>query len=404
MKNLENKTIAILITMILLISTSALLLNVATAEDTAFPTNMTTAGFIAFSPSVIGVDQTGVVNLWIQPQPQYPLGDAGDLPTLNKGFANITVTLYKPDGKIEKFTPTDTSLIQFGPDYVGWTESGGAMYFSYTPNIVGNWGISFEFPGQTFTEPTVPGLTRYYQPCIAPTFNFTVQQDPVTAGIIDGSPYAPLPTEYWSSPVNINNREWAAISGDWIMAGYDNYAGKYNPYSTGPETAHIVWKKQQVTGGLIGGQWGSIAYYGGQTAIVMNGKVYYNDPSGDTFECLELTTGKLLYTASGRISQGQHFLSGYQVASQQNQGIPVAYLVDTSSWKFYDPMTGALLKSLTNYPSGIQTRWWQDGSQLAYLTQRQGFNTTSQLYAWEGIICWDFSKVSGTDWASGLSL
>ena len=401
MNNTKNKIAAIIIVLVLTISTSAILLQSANATtNTAFP-DFTTAAFIAFAPNPIGVGQTGVVNLWIQPQPQYPLGDAGNLPTLNKGFANITVTFTRPDGTNDTVTPTDTSLLQFGQSYVGWTESGDAMYFSYTPKMAGNWSVTCSFPGQTFTEPTNTNLTRYYKPCTSPAYNFTVQTDPVSAGIIDGSPYSPLPTEYWSNPVNINNREWSAISGDWLMAGYDNFAGKYNPYSTGPKTAHIVWDVQQVLGGLMGGQWGSDAYFGGQTCIVMNGKVFYNAPYGNTFNCVDLTTGKLLYSAPGNIKQGIHFLSAYQVAAQQNQGIPVAYLVDTATWKFYDPMTGALVQTLTNFPSNIQTVWWQDGSPLAYFTQRQNFNTTSQLYGWESIVCWNYSAVTNNNWASG---
>ncbi len=401
MNNKQNKILSILVCCILSISMATALLQPANA-DTTFP-DFNTAAFIAFSPSVIGVGQTGVINLWIQPQPQYPLGDAGNLPTLNKGFANITVTFTKPDGTKETFTPMDASLSNLGSDYLGWTESGGTMYFYYTPKAVGNWSVTCSFPGQTFTEPTNSNYTRYYKPCTSPAYYFTVQTEPVSAGIIDGSPYSPLPTEYWNSPVNINNREWAQISGDWIMSGYDNYANKYNPYSTAPKTAHVVWKTQQALGGLMGGDWGSTAYYGGQTVIVMNGKVYYNDPSGFTFRCLDLATGKVIFSnATGNVKQGIHFLSTYQVAAQQSQGVPTAYLVDTSTWKFYDPITGVQVQALTNYPSNIQTIWWQDGSQLAYLTQRQNFNTTTQLYGWEGIICWNYSKVTGNNWATGL--
>ena len=62
-----------------------------------------------------------------------------------------------------------------------------------------------------------------------------------------------------ATPLTSDNREWSTISGDWLISGYNNAATKYNPYSTGPTTAHIVWATQQVLGGLIGGQWGSDA-------------------------------------------------------------------------------------------------------------------------------------------------
>jgi outer membrane protein assembly factor BamB len=349
-----------------------------------------TAGFISVAPNPIGVGQSAVVNLWIQPNPQSPDGSITDIAASNVGYANVTITFTRPDGTNDTFMPTDESFIQAHLGIApGWTESVGAMYFIYTPTVAGNWSVTFSFPGQLFTEKS-NNDTRYYEPCVAQPYKFTVQTDPVNAGILDGTPYAPLPTAYWTNPININNREWAAIAGDWLISGYNNAATKYNPYSTGPTTGHIVWDTQQVLGGLMGGQWGSDAYYGGQTVIVMNGKVYYNNPYGSTFNCLDITTGKSLYTANGTVSRGIHFLGGYQVGAQQNEGIPTAYLINTGTWQFYDPMTGALVQTLTNFPSGLGTPWWDDGNPLAY------FLSSNRL------MCWNFSKVTNSNWATGL--
>lgn len=387
-KDLKNqrKRALIAVALILLLGTPVFLS--VTAEAIVWPP-FETGAFIAVAPNPVGLGQTVVVNAWIDPLPQMPFGDLGNIVNSNVGFANTTVTFVRPDGTKDTFMPQDPSLAAIGIG-AGWTESVGALYFYYVPNMVGNWSVTFKFPGQTFVQYNSPNDTRYFQPSTSPPFYFTVQKDPVKAGILDGSPYAPLPTNYWKAPVNINNREWSAISGDWLMSGFNNPSTKSNPYSTGPTTAHVVWKRQQVFGGLIGGDWGSMAYYGGQTCIVMNGKVFYNSPYGNTFNCLDLATGELQYTANGTISRGLHLLPPYQVAAQQNEGIPVPYLVNTGTYQFYDPMTGAQIMQLTNVPSGLGTPWWEDGSPIVYYASRNY------------IICWNFSKVTGNSWPTGL--
>ena len=99
-------------------------------------------------------------------------------------------------------------------------------------------------------------LTVYYKPSqtkVAATF--TVQQEQVLGGILNGYPWSPLPTGYWTNPVYTNNREWASISGAWLqgVGSLAQFISKYNPYSTAPSTPHIVWSTQVSSGGLVGG-------------------------------------------------------------------------------------------------------------------------------------------------------
>ena len=85
----------------------------------------------------------------------------------------------------------------------------------------------------------------------------TVQSTPV------GSvPYTPLPTQYWQTPVNAENvQNWYAITGPWLGLAADPFAttgqyndtGNYNPYTTAPTTAHILWTKPWCVGGVAGG-------------------------------------------------------------------------------------------------------------------------------------------------------
>jgi outer membrane protein assembly factor BamB len=401
MNKTKSKTLSEISILFILMLSLVVSINVG-ANGKAYP-DIKTAGFISVAPNTIGVGQQLAVNFWIMPAPQYPSGYAQNIAQSNLGYANVTVTFTKPDGTIDTFMPSNPSLaaIGVGP---GWTESLGTSYFYYTPNKVGNWSVSFSFPGQTFSEKNGTDTdTLYYKPCIAPAYKFVVQSDPVNAGIVNGYPYIPLPKNYWSRPVNVDNREWSQISGDWLQSGYNGLVGKYNPYSTGPNTAHIVWRKEQVLGGIIGGDWGSMSYFAGQVSIIMAGKVYYNRPAGNTFLCLDLRTGKQLYEANGTINLGWHWMPAYQVAAQQNQGIPVAYLINTATWTYYDPETGALVQTLSNVPANTQTVWFEDGSPVVYITQRQGWNTTIPMkYAWESVIKWDYSKVVNRDWKTGM--
>ena len=70
---------------------------------------------------------------------------------------------------------------------------------------------------------TAQNITDYsgivqYQGCTSNTAYFTVQTGTVLAGLLNGYPWAALPNAnvYWSYPINSNNREWSAISGDWL--------------------------------------------------------------------------------------------------------------------------------------------------------------------------------------------
>ena len=66
-------------------------------------------------------------------------------------------------------------------------------------------------------------------------------------------PGAPLPTEYWTRPIDPQLREWYSIAGNWLVTP-PNRLTDYN--DDAPETAHILWTKQLATGGLAGGLYG----------------------------------------------------------------------------------------------------------------------------------------------------
>ena len=378
-----------------------------------------TSGYIDIAPHLIGVGQTATINLFIYPiptnyayQPYYP------------GYNGITVTFVKPDGTKDTFMPTDGTGIYAA----GQTQSLGAIYFFYKPDMAGNWSLSFTMPAQNLTD--VSG-TEQVQGCTSNSVDFTVQTGTVLAGLLNGYPWAPLPNSnvYWSYPINSNNREWNAISGDWLSqtssGAIVNSATieRWQPYGTGPNTGHIVWDYSGYRiGGIIGGDFGSLSYGTMSTkenayaTVIMDGKLYQNTvinvpsatsvsvPSTAQFQCIDLATGKLLYTASGAFSCGIHLplnafvQSGYSPtgnvvleSSYGNAQNPYLYQSSGTTWNYYDPLTGKLMLSIVNATSAQLI----DGSVLAYGVRGTAPNQT--------LFRWNMTSVVGGNWPTGIT-
>ena len=104
------KALLAIATLIFLMASSTFMV-LGTQAAIAWP-DYKTAGFISVAPNPIGVGQSAVVNLWIQPNPQSPDGSITDIAASNVGYANVTVTFTRPDGTNDTFMPTDESFIQ----------------------------------------------------------------------------------------------------------------------------------------------------------------------------------------------------------------------------------------------------------------------------------------------------
>jgi hypothetical protein len=365
-----------------------------------------TNGYISVAPTLIGVGQTATVNLWVFPLPTNYL-----YAPYYGGFTGITVTFVKPNGSEDTFMPVDATG-QFDP---GQTQALGAIYFYYEPDMAGDWSVTMSMPAQNITDSTG---TVLYEACTSNTAYFTVQTDPVLAGLLNGYPWSPLPNDYWSYPINSNNREWSAISGDWLQGGtgtapvYPPFLGvtskMWQPYGSAPNTAHILWNQQLKLGGLVGGNQGSLSYVSGTASgrgeVIIAGKVFVNIPNAGQFECIDLTTGEVLYTASGSITCGIHipgnaysqsYLDPSVVLASSFGSIGTTYLWGTSgtTWNYYDPFTGTLRRSIVNGSLG----GFGGGAMLVDCTNLAYGTTGSRL------IAWDMSKVVGNNWPTGIT-
>ncbi len=410
-KNLEtNKILAISLIAIFAISMLAPL----TLAQVGVPQPEKTSGYIDVAPRLIGVGQSATVNLFIYPIPT----DYAYLAYYD-GYRGVTVTFVKPDGSKDTFMPVDGT----GAYAAGQTQSLGAIYFFYEPDMAGNWSVSFTMPNQNLTDATGTVLMTG---CTSNTAYFTVQTDPVLAGLLNGYPWSPLPNEYWSYPINSNNREWSAISGDWLGSAstgatiLGTTCRLWQPYGTGPNSAHINWKQPIRAGGIIGGDYGSLSYgtMGSQiSSVVIGGKLFVNLENTGKFECVDLATGEVLYTADGSFSYGLHVPgTAYQQAGASPSGNVVlqssygnaytSYLFGTSgsTWNYYDFFTGRLTRSIVN-ASGISSYYLVDGTPLAYAIT--GVAPNQNLVGWNmtklsSIPAGSLSPVTSNNWPTGI--
>jgi outer membrane protein assembly factor BamB len=429
--NAKSKMSAITIITLLAISALTVILPAVSAQYTKMP-DRDTKTEVAASPTLIGLGQQVLINIMTYPAPNGPTYEAQSLvPSLTGGFSNISVTITRPDGTKETFMPIDITLAQVGINIPGQAQIVGHLQFYYTPNAVGNYSLSASFPGKTYTtdnqSPTVK-VSVYYKPSTSTHLTtFTVQNDMVLAGQLNGYPWSPLPKDYWENPVSTNNREWSAISGDWVQDRYNILGQNYNPYSTAPNTPHILWANQVWSSGLIGGDWGSLPYASGVAGaggIVLDGKIYQTSAKSGYFDCVDLRTGKLLWSAPGVINKAQRIDPAYQTAAQANEGQIDEWIwgyitesrTGTASpfWIRYNPWDGSLIQNITNVPRDLTSIKIDDGSPIVWCNQANlnNYNTTKPLkLASSYLIKWNYSKlvdtvgytqVTSNDWRKGI--
>jgi len=305
--------------------------------------------FIGATPNPIGVGQETLLHVGIT-QP---------LRAVQDGWSGITVTITKPDGSNQTLGP-------FRTDSTGGT---GTVFVPDTP---GTYLLQMHFPEQWYNYSI--GNTRYhllYEEAYSPVLNLTVTETPIPY-----YPSIPLPTEYWSRPIDAQAREWATIGGNWLGIGQfaDNLAGSVilnNDYA--PESAHVLWTKPLEYGGLVGdfdySVFGGDAYEGKLAGgVIINGIFYYNKfntigmsgagitPVENYVVAVDLHTGKELWSRTLRAPDGTNVtLSFGQVMKFTSFNVQGAftYLWGTSgsTWYAFDPADGRWLFTMTNVPS-----------------------------------------------------
>jgi len=383
MQNIKGKTIAIAIIAILAISTSIALVN---AHTPAW--SFDTYSFIVVSPNPIGVGQTVNVNFWLGSPPPTASAQYGDR------WTNLTVIVTHPDGTKETLGP-------FTSDATGGTVT------RYTPTVVGNYTFQCIFGGETLKgNNPAPGsagtnavfIGDYYKPSQSAVYTLNVQQEQIGYASLNA-----LPTEYWTRPIYAENTNWYSIAGSWLGLAPSTFAttgsfginGNYNPYTTAPNTAHILWSKVEAFGGTMGGQFGgdetgnyySTSQYEPKFApIILNGILYYtNYPGSSTYPtgwtAVNLKTGQTIWTknTTDLLRCGQIL---DMVTPNQYGGLAYLWSVPISGgglgamqtqYNMYDALTGNYILSIVNATT-MQLTTDAHGNLIGYYV-----NTTNPL-------------------------
>ncbi|TRO48922.1 hypothetical protein E2P60_00220 [Candidatus Bathyarchaeota archaeon] len=346
MANLKTKAKAITIsTFLMLLMTISLvtLPNVNAQDETK------TYAFISVTPNPVGVGQQVLLHIGISQQTfstyQYWYG--------------LTVTITDPDGH-------EITLDNGGPGYR--TDATGGTGVNYIPEIVGTYEFQTHFPAQSLDVLDFFGNVIGSQDFAASdsdVFTLVVQQEP-----IEYYPGFPMPSEYWTRPINAQFFEWVPITGNWLRPA-GSYTmppiPKYHPNNEdAPETAHILWAKQYNQGGLAGGVLGADQYEMGDAyegkflgSVIIDGVLYYNQfeqQGGSDAEqnviAVNLKTGEELWRMNWnneRLAFGQVYkFDGF------NYHGAFAYLFTESGGELnaYDPLSGRWVYTITDVPSG----------------------------------------------------
>ncbi len=133
------------------------------------------------------------------------------------------------------------------------SDSVGGSYAEYTFDTAGNYTLPLRFGPQVVTGSNGTGIYNYN---VAINNILSSQQRNhvahCTGRPIPNLPTYPLPTEYWSRPIEGQNHQWSQIASSWLRGSQDFWRNLQND-GIAPNTAHIMWSKPLEDGGVVGG-------------------------------------------------------------------------------------------------------------------------------------------------------
>jgi hypothetical protein len=412
MRKTRNKTFAITIAIFFMLSMSASMMLIPTANAHAPAWQIPTYAYVQAQPNPIGVHQVTHIYTWLD------ISFPGATPFNDYRFHDYKLTITAPDGTV---TTQTWSVV------IDSTSNQGSLF---TPTQVGTYILNFTYPGQGYAQYSHDTTTYSdfvndtYLPSSASTI-LTVQQTPMPS-----YPTAPLPTSYWTRPIFGENPDWWSISSNWLgLGGFSvfgsgnyGYGSSFQGDAIGPQTSHVMWTKQVQGGGVVGGNKFQIkgdTYFQGSAyqdrfvnPIVIDGMLYYTEPisfaggtSGPT-DCVNLQTGQLVWSRADVPALNFGYI--YDVQNRDQHGVypPILVSIDgsTSTWMAYDAYTGDFMFNVTNVPyeniitlgnggGGVvytPPALGDNGEYLLYVLANDGTPTNPQYYAgqWNSSNLW----------------
>ncbi len=354
MKNIRNNT-AIAIALFLMFSmvTSLAVLPNATAQE---PIEVEPFPYINANPNPAQVG----TNVLLHVGCVYPLR------SVEMGW-ELSVIITKPDN-----TTTTIDDVK--------TDSTGGTGVTFTPTMTGTYRLHSHFPEQIaptegFGFQAGPPSNAIMLESDSPEIELVVQEDPIPIW-----PGVPLPTEYWTRPINDQIWEWAPLAGNWLGDQVSMDASPpaqtlykdYNDYA--PEAAHILWAKPITMGGIAGGQRENYNFEYGDAyepkwtgSVIIGGVLYYNrfETTGSetglyrTVVAVDLHTGEELWEQQLLDPDGNNraldFGQVFYWDSFNYHGVfPYLWTGGGGYWNAYDAFTGRWEYSMQGVPSGTR--------------------------------------------------
>jgi heme/copper-type cytochrome/quinol oxidase subunit 4 len=346
----KNRLIALAL-MIVLTAPMIMIMATASAQTT---TNLPMFLYINASPTPVGIGQTVYITLFF----------TKPVPTLTGGFSlgyqlsNLKINVVKPDGTNETLGPyiTDTT--------------GGVPAVEFVPSALGNYTFQGTYPGEKLG--TANGQTYYLLSALSPAVTVTVQQAPLTYWTS-----TPMPTAYWTTPIYSSNYGWAqSVGGNWYglgrpgfdnTGGYDGSNNNFQPYSTAPTTAHVLWTKLITTGGIPGGETppGEMSSFAANSPlyhsfepIILDGILFYSWYPAQTayggIVAVNLFNGQTLWVknTNDTLVYGQ-VLTFHTIEEFGSQAFLWAFNPANNNYDILDPFTGNFMAQVNSIPSSI---------------------------------------------------
>jgi len=368
--NIEKKMSKISgITFVLLLTLSALMVTFPTALAQTAPT-LNPQAYINAVPNPVEINTVVVIHV----------GCVYPTPTQMGGWKGLTVEVTKPDGSTEILGPVNT-------------DTTGGTGVVYTPTLLGTYTIRTHFPETVTTRSGYFGaagtiMLDSYSESLA----LVVTADPVAY-----YPGQPLPTEYWTRPIDGQFREWNVIAGNHVSSNMptgsapDDINKPFAEYA--PESSHILFKKQlNQLGGLAGGMMGEQGFEQGDAyegkfngAVIIGGILCYNEfesNGGTRVEndviAIDLHTGEQLWKRPLIDSEGNRdSISFGQVFywDSYNHHAVYGYLWTTSgsTWNAFEVGSGRWIYGMTEVPSGTNIIGDKGEIYRYYINQNDGY-------------------------------